>query len=117
MTTQKHTQFPCKGCGNGCFLEIQYDTKQIRSIQGNRCDGGKRYAASQLLKERISVLLPATDGRQVVVVSTEAVPLQYHALCLEQLAEIVLEIPVCKGETIWEDWKTGICIVADENLF
>lgn len=117
MTTQKRTQFPCKGCGNGCFLEITYHTKEILSIQGNGCDGGKRYAAQQLLRDKISLSLPTIDGRKVAVVSTEAIPLQYHTFCLKQLAEMQLETPVCKGETIWEDWKTGICMVADENLF
>lgn len=117
MATQKYTQFPCQGCGNRCFLEIQYDTNAIQSVKGNRCDGGKRYAAQQLLRDKISVCLPTIDGRQARVVSTEPIPLQYYTACLEQLAQLVLETPVCKGETIWEDWKTGICVVADENLF
>lgn len=117
MTTQKCTQFPCKGCGNGCFLEITYHEKEVISIQGNCCDGGKRYATQQLLRDKISVSLPTIDGRQVAVVSTEAIALQYHAYCLEQLADIVLETPICKGETIWEDWKKEICMIAAENLF
>ena len=67
----KKEQLICRGCGNGCFLEAVHDGDTLIELAGNSCDGGRRYATEQLLRNYLQTALPTVDGREVQVVSRE----------------------------------------------
>ncbi len=114
----KQTQIICKNCGNGCFLQIITEQNTIISINGNRCDGGKRYAEHILFTAYLETTLPTTDGKTVWVRSTEPIPTSIRQKCLKALSGMVLETPIIKGEMILQDAADcGVDIVAAENIF
>ena len=114
----KKEQLICRGCGNGCFLEAVHDGDVLIELIGNRCEGGRRYAAEQLLRNYLKTILPTVDGREVQVVSREKVSQLIRQRCLKALEGIVLETPVIKGEMVLCDAaETGVDIIAAENLF
>lgn len=114
----KKEQLLCRGCGNGCFLEAVHDGDILIELAGNSCDGGRRYAAEQLLRNYLQTVLPTVDGRGVQVISREKVSQPIRQRCLKALEGIVLETPVIKGEMVLCDAAdTGVDIVAAENLF
>lgn len=114
----KKEQLICRGCGNGCFLEAVHDGDALIELAGNRCDGGRRYAAEQLLRDYLRTVLPAVDGRKVQVISREKISQSIRMRCLKALEGIVLETPVIKGELVLCDAAdTGVDIVSAENLF
>lgn len=114
----KKEQLICRGCGNGCFLEVVHDGDTLIELAGNSCDGGRRYATEQLLRNYLQTVLPTVDGREVQVISREKVSQPIRLRCLKALEGIVLETPVIKGEMVLCDAAdTGVDIVAAENLF
>lgn len=114
----KKEQLICRGCGNGCFLEAVHDGDTLIELARNSCDGGRRYATEQLLRNYLQTVLPTVDGREVQVVSREKVSQLIRLRCLKALEGIVLETPVIKGEMVLCDAAdTGVDIVAAENLF
>ena len=62
----KKEQLICRGCGNGCFLEAVHDGDTLIELAGNSCDGGRRYATEQLLRNYLQTVLPTVDGREAV---------------------------------------------------
>lgn len=114
----KKEKLICRGCGNGCFLEAVYDEDKLIALAGNRCDGGRRYAAEQLLRDYLRTALPTNDGREVQVISREKVSQPIRLRCLKALEGIVLETPVIKGEMVLCDAAdSGVDVIAAENLF
>lgn len=114
----KKEQLVCRCCGNGCFLEAVHDEDRLIELTGNRCDGGRRYATEQLLRDFLKTTLRTNDGRQVQVISREKVSQQVRLRCLKALEGIVLETPVIKGEMVLCDAAdSGVDIIAAENLF
>lgn len=114
----KKEQLICRGCGNGCFLEAVHDGDTLIELAGNQCDGGRRYAGEQLLRDYLKTTLPTSDGREVQVTSREKVSQAVRLRCLRALEGIVLETPVIKGEMVLCDAAdSGVDIVAAENLF
>lgn len=114
----KQNQIICKNCGNACFLEVFTEQNKVISINGNRCDGGKRYAENIFCTAYLETPLPTTDGRMTAVRSTEPIPYAIQQKCLNALSGMVLETPIIKGEMILQDAADcGVDIVATENIF
>ena len=113
----KQQKFPCKGCGNGCFLEVAYEPERICSIEGNRCENGRRYAEEKLLCQRAEVYVPTSDGRKVLLRTAEPIPLSKKAACLRECEGICMETPVIAGEVVLYDAAgTGVSLVAAETV-
>lgn len=113
----KQKNFPCKGCGNGCFLEVAYEPERICTIQGNSCQNGQRYAEELLLCQVVEISLPTTDGRMVLARTAEPIPLRKREECLGECEGIVMETPVIQGEVILYDAAgTGVSLIAAETV-
>lgn len=113
----KQQQFPCKGCGNGCFLEVAYEPERICSIQGNSCENGRRYAEEVLLCQMVEIVLPTADGRTVRTCTQEPIPRSKKEACLRECEGIFMKTPVIQGEVILYDVAgTGVSLVAAETI-
>ncbi len=107
----------CIGCPLGCTLKAELEGNTVRSVTGNTCPNGEKYARKELTApERIlTTTLPILGGdRPTVSVKTAApVPKGMIFACMEALRGISVSAPVKMGQTLVENLaNTGVNLVA-----
>ena len=107
----------CIGCPLGCTLKAVLEGNTVRSVTGNTCPNGEKYARKELTApERIlTTTLPVLDGdRPTVSVKTAApVPKGMIWNCMEALRGVTIPAPVKTGQTLVENLaNTGVSLVA-----
>ena len=48
-------KFTCIVCPNGCEIEVDYEGKEIKSIEGEGCKKGKEYVTQELVDPRRNI--------------------------------------------------------------
>ena len=107
----------CIGCPLGCTLKAELEGNTVRSVTGNTCPNGEKYARKELTApERIlTTTLPILGGdRPTVSVKTAApVPKGMVLACMEALRGVSVSAPVNMGQTLVENLaNTGVDLVA-----
>lgn len=107
----------CIGCPLGCTLKAELGGNTVRSVTGNTCPNGEKYARKELTApERIlTTTLPILGGdRRTVSVKTAApVPKGMIFACMEALRGVSVSAPVKMGQTLVQNLaNTGVSLVA-----
>ncbi len=116
----KH-DFICINCPLSCSLELYEEEGRVREVKGADCKIGEKYAAEEFTDARrvLTTTVKAKDGiiTLLPVRSTGAIPKRLVKEAVRELADIVVEAPVDKGQVILADiLETGIDVVASRRL-
>ena len=111
----------CIGCPLGCPLEVEMEGSEIRTISGNTCKNGEKYARKELTNPtRIVPSLVRVVGGTLGMVSVKTasdIPKDKIFDCVRELKKIDVPAPVHIGQVILEDVAgTGVAIVATKNV-
>lgn len=104
----------CIMCPLGCSLEIEGDI-----VLGNECSLGEKYAIEELKNpKRILTTTVSTDGSEMLPVrSDKTIPKKLIYLCMGQLAEKKVKLPVKKGQIIIKNiLNTKVNIIASMDM-
>ncbi|MEY8000137.1 DUF1667 domain-containing protein [Clostridium sp. Mt-5] len=90
--------FTCIVCPNGCDITIEYDGKQITSINGATCKRGEKYVKQEIQdpKRTIATLVKVKNGKEplVSVRTKEPIPKNKIFDVVNEIKKIKLEAPV-----------------------
>ena len=97
-------KFTCIVCPNGCEIEVDYEGKEIKSIEGEGCKKGKEYVTQELVDPRrniaSSVILLNGELPLVSVRLTKPVPKAKIFDVMDIIKGIKLEAPVEVGDVV-----------------
>jgi CxxC motif-containing protein len=110
----------CVNCPMGCRLQVTVEQGQVRTVKGNVCARGDRYARDEVLQPRrmVTSLITIAGSREPLSVKTHAaIPKDQIFACLREIRRCKVSLPVKIGDVILENVAgTGINIVATRNL-
>lgn len=97
-------KFTCIVCPNGCEIEVDYEGKEIKRIEGEGCKKGKEYVTQELVDPRrniaSSVVLLNGELPLVSVRLTKPVPKAKIFDVMDIIKSIKLEAPVEVGYVV-----------------
>lgn len=110
----------CVNCPMGCRLQVTVEQGQVRTVKGNVCARGERYARDEVLRpmRMVTSLVPVTGSREPLSVKTRtAIPKDRIFACLKAIRQCRVTLPVRIGDVILPDAAgTGVDVVATRNL-
>ncbi len=106
----------CIVCPRGCPLTVVSDGKTIRSITGNLCPRGRRYAEDECTHPRrtVTTTVRTEDGGVVAVKTESPIPKERMFDCMAAINQAIVPLPVHVGDIILED-VCGTRIVATQE--
>ena len=113
-------ELTCIGCPMGCRLQVTVEQGQIRTVTGNVCARGARYAHDEVLAPRrmVTSLVIVPGSREPLSVKTRtAIPKALIRGCLREIRGIHVTLPVRLGDVVLTNvLDTGVDIVATRSL-
>ncbi len=110
----------CVNCPMGCRLQVTVEQGQAKTVKGNVCARGDRYARDEVLQPRrmVTSLITVTGSREPLSVKTHAaIPKDLIFDCLREIRRCRVTLPVRIGDVILANvLGTGVNIVATRNL-
>lgn len=117
---QEVRELICVNCPMGCRLRVTLEQGQVKTVTGNVCARGERYARDEVLRPRrmVTSLIVVPGSRQPLSVKTRtAIPKDLIFACLGEIRRCRVTLPVRIGDVILENvLGTGVNIVATRNL-
>lgn len=108
-------QLTCVVCPHGCALEVEIEDGEIKSVSGNNCARGPKYAQSELFNpmRMLTTTVSVSDRANMLPVRTrEAIPKDKVFAAMEDIKNISTKSPVKMGDVIKNIQNTGIDVVA-----
>lgn len=111
----------CIGCPLGCPLTVELEGETVRSVSGNTCKNGDKYARKELTNPTriVTSTVRVTGGRlNVVSVKTASdIPKNKIFDCVRALKVVQVSAPVTMGQVILADVAgTGVAVIATKNI-
>jgi len=110
----------CINCPMGCRLQVTVEQGQVRTVKGNVCARGDRYARDEVLnpKRMVTSLIVVPGSSEPLSVKTRtAIPKDRIFDCLKAIRACQVRLPVRIGDVILPDvLGTGVDVVATRNL-
>lgn len=117
----KKVNLICIGCPLGCPLEVEMEGKEVRSVSGNTCKNGDKYARKELTNPTriVTSTVRVVNGKlgMVSVKTVSDIPKGKIFDCVKELQTIDIPAPVAIGDVIIQDvCGTGVTVVATKNV-
>ena len=117
----KQVQLICIGCPLGCPLSAELENGEVRSVTGNTCKNGEKYARRELSNPtRIVTSTVRVSGGELAMVSVKTasdIPKGKIFDCIRALKNVEVPAPVSIGQVILPDAAgTGVDVVATRNV-
>ena len=97
-------EFICIGCPLGCPLTVELSDGVVKSVTGNTCPNGEKYARKEVTDPRrtVTTTVKVENGRlPVVSVKTaEDIPKNKIFDCMQELATIKVMAPIHIGDIV-----------------
>lgn len=97
----------CILCPNGCELSIEYDNKQISSVQGNQCPKGAAYAEQEISNpvRNIATSIRVIGGELPLcsVRLTRPIPKERIFEAVKEIQSSHIKAPVTTGQIVIQD--------------
>lgn len=111
----------CITCPEGCDIEVEVDGKTIKSMDGNACIRGEKYARAEVLHpERIVTTTVAVKSGNIPLLPVKtqaAIPKDLTAKAVKEAAAITVDAPVRIGDPVIRNiLNTGVDLVATRNV-
>ena len=114
-------ELTCIGCPMGCQITVTLEGGEVKSVEGNTCAKGDKYARAEVTApvRVVTSTVPVTGGEiaQVSVKTAGEIPKDRIYDIMEALRQASAEAPVRIGTVIVPDvCGTGVDIVATRNV-
>ncbi len=111
----------CTECPKGCHVTVELDGESIKSITGNSCEKGEKYAREEVKNaRRIITSTVRAEGLSINMVPVRATkPILKEKLfeAMDIIKSTTLAKPVKAGEVIVPDFtEKGIDLVATRDV-
>ena len=99
-----YRKFTCIVCPNGCEIEVEYEGKDVKNIEGEGCRKGREYVVQELTDPRrniaSSVILLNGELPLVSVRLTNPIPKDKIFDVMDIIKNIKLKAPVEVGDIV-----------------
>ena len=117
----KQVHLICIGCPLGCPLTAELEDGEVRSVTGNTCKNGGKYARRELTNPtRIVTTTVRVSGGELAMVSVKTasdIPKGKIFDCIRALKDVEVPAPVSIGQVILPDAAgTGVGVVATRHV-
>ena len=117
----KQVHLICIGCPLGCPLTAELEDGEVRSVTGNTCKNGEKYARRELTNPtRIVTTTVRVSGGELAMVSVKTasdIPKGKIFDCIRALKDVEVPAPILIGQVILPDAVgTGVDVVATRNV-
>ena len=114
-------ELTCIGCPMGCLVSVTMDGKEIKSVSGNSCANGDRYARREVTNPTRIVTSTAIvrdgDLPRVSVKTKTDVPKDKIFDVMKEINKIQDKAPVRIGDVLIPDVAgTGVPVIATRNI-
>lgn len=114
-------ELTCIGCPMGCLVSVTMDGKEIKSVSGNSCANGDRYARREVTNPTRIVTSTAIVGDgdlpRVSVKTKTDVPKDKIFDVMKEINKIQAKAPVRIGDVLIPDVAgTGVPVIATRNI-
>ncbi len=110
----------CVNCPMGCRLQVTVSQGQVKTVKGNVCARGERYARDEVLRpmRMVTSLIVIPGSREPLSVKTRtAIPKDLIFACLQQIRACKVSSPVRMGDVILPNvLGTGVDVIATRDL-
>ena len=117
----KTVNLTCIGCPLGCSITVEMDGAEVKSVTGNNCKVGDKYAHKEMTNPtRIVTSTVRVSGGNLPVVcvkTAQDIPKAKMLDCVRALKDVVVQAPVTIGQVVVSDVAgTGVAMVATKNI-
>ena len=114
-------ELTCIGCPMGCQITVELDGKEVKSVQGNTCAIGDKYARNEVINpERTvtsTIVVLEGDKPRVSVKTKSNIPKSRIMDCIKEIDSARVKAPVKIGDILIKNvCDTGVDIVATRNI-
>lgn len=111
----------CIGCPMGCQITVEIADLEARSVTGNTCPIGDRYARQEVTHpERTvtsTVVVVGGDRSRLSVKTASNIPKDLISACMREINAARIAAPVHIGDVVIENvCDTGVNVVATRNV-
>jgi CxxC motif-containing protein len=111
----------CIGCPMGCYLTVDYVGATMRTVSGNRCKVGLKYAKKEVSnpERTLTTTVKVKNGHLplVSVRTNKPIPKGRIFDAMNLLAKVEVEAPIKIGEPIVQNiFDTGVSVVATKYV-
>lgn len=111
----------CIGCPMGCPMTVEMENGEVKSVSGNTCPNGDRYARKEVTDPRRTVTSTVKIlGGQLAVTSVKTatdIPKNKIFDCMKEIDKIEMCAPVKIGDiAIANVAGTGVDVVVTKNV-
>ena len=111
----------CIGCPMGCQITVEFEGEEIKSVTGNSCKIGDRYARKEVIHpERTvtsTVAVTGGDKERCSVKTRGNIPKDMIFECMDAINRVCISAPVKIGDVVIPDvCGTGIDVIATRNI-
>ncbi len=112
----KTRNLTCIVCPRGCALTVEMEDGAVKSIAGNLCPRGKKYAEDECIHpmRTVTSTVKTEDGGVIAVKTDRTIPKENVFECMEKINAAVAKLPVHIGDVIIAD-VFGANVVATQN--
>lgn len=92
----------CTACPYGCRLSVEVDGGAVKSVSGNRCLRGKKYAESECINpmRTFSTTVRLKNGGMLPVKTRDYIPKSSALELMKILKNVEVSPPVAMGDVI-----------------
>lgn len=114
-------ELTCIGCPMGCSITVEMEGTDIKSVTGNSCKIGDRYARTEVLNPvrtlTTTAVVEGGDLPRVSVRTAGNVPKSMLSECMKEINALRLQAPVSIGDIVLRDVAgTGVDVKATRNI-
>ncbi|MBQ7336952.1 MAG: DUF1667 domain-containing protein [Clostridia bacterium] len=110
-------ELTCIICPRGCTLKIETEGKTVRSVSGNACPRGIRYAESECIApvRTVTTTMRCKDGRLVPVKTDRPIPKESMMALMALVNATIAPLPITAGDILIKD-VYGCNVVATKDM-
>jgi len=110
----------CINCPVGCRITVNMENDEVRTVKGNSCIRGDRYARQEIEapQRTVTAVIYVRDRILPCSVKTASpIPKEKIRDCMKLMAEIELEAPIYRGDTVVKNiCDTGVDLIATRTV-
>ncbi|MEE8885950.1 MAG: DUF1667 domain-containing protein [Eubacteriales bacterium] len=118
---ESKTELTCIGCPMGCLVTVTMEDGEIKSVTGNSCANGDRYARKEVTDPRrivcSSCIVYGGDLPRVSCKTKTDVPKNKIFDVMKEINKVKAQAPIKIGDVLIEDVAgTGVPVIATKNI-
>lgn len=111
----------CIVCPMSCHLSVELEKKQVKSVEGNSCPRGAKYASEELTNPTrmvtSTVTLKNASLTRLPVVTEHPIPKGKIKDVMKQINKVKVKAPVSRNDIIIENVsRTGVNVIASRSF-